>query len=87
MLLTSCLSPKKPAESVRIEYFVPELTFPDFPVLTDAVRNNDGTVSVSSDWIVLLAEYKIRIEETEETYNDLRALYKNKNIPTEGELK
>ena len=64
---------------------MPELTFPIFPDLTEAVKNEDGTISVSSDWIVLLAEYRIRIEETEKTYNDLRALYKN--TPTKGELK
>ena len=85
MLLTCCVT--KPVESVRLEYIIPELTFPIFPALTDAEKNEDGTISVSKDWIVLLAEYKIRIEETEKTYNDLRELYKNKVTLTEGDLK
>ncbi len=66
-------------QSERIEYiekpYIPELNFPVFPILADAQKNIDGTVSVSGDWIMRLAEYKIRIEETEKTYNDLKALY------------
>lgn len=54
---------------------IPELSFPIFPALDGAVKNSDGTVSVSADWIVRIAEYKIRIEETEKTYGDLKALY------------
>lgn len=38
-----------------------------------------GRVSVSEDWIVRLAEYKIRIEETEKNYNDFRALYEKRS--------
>lgn len=72
MLLTSCVS-------IRTEYIekpvVPSITFPIFPALTEATRNGDGTVTVNEDWIVRLAEYKIRIEETESDYNDLKALY------------
>jgi len=72
MLLTSCISAK-------IEYVekpvVPEISFPIFPELKNERLNNDGSVSVPADWIVRLAEYKIRIEETESSYNDLKALY------------
>ena len=72
MLLTACVSPK-------VEYVekpvVPELVFPIFPALDGGVKNPDGTVSVPGEWIVRVAEYKIRIEETEKNYNDLKALY------------
>lgn len=72
MLLMSCASGK-------IEYIekpvMPEVVFPAFPELDGAIRNNDGTVSVSEDWLVKLAEYKIRIEETEKNYNEIKALY------------
>ncbi|MBD5437728.1 MAG: hypothetical protein HDR37_04025 [Treponema sp.] len=55
--------------------YVPELVFPIFPALSGAERNGDGTVTVSEDWIVRLAEYRIRIEETEKTYGNLRSLF------------
>ena len=32
------------------------------------------TLSVPNEWILRLAEYKIRIEETEKNYMDLKAL-------------
>ena len=74
MLLMNCVS-------VKTEYIekpvVPPITFPIFPALTAATRNGDGTVIVNEDWIVRLAEYKIRIEETESNYNDLKSLCEN----------
>lgn len=70
MLLTSCTS---------TEYvdrpFVPEIVFPIFPALDGEERNADGTVSVPGEWLVRLAEYRIRIEETERNYNGIKALY------------
>ena len=73
-LLTSCVSGK-------IEYiekpYVPEISFPIFPALDGGIENEDGSVSVPAEWIVELAVYKIRIEETEKNYNELKALYKN----------
>ena len=71
-LLMSCIS-------ARTEYvdrpFVPEIVFPIFPALDGETRNDDGTVIVPGEWIVWLAEYKIRIEETERNYNGIKALY------------
>lgn len=73
MLSMSCVTTK-------IEYiekpYVPEITFPIFPALPNYERK-DGNVVVSEDWIVRLAEYKIRIEETERNYNDLKELYES----------
>lgn len=65
--------------SAKIEYIekpvMPEINFPIFPELENEVLNEDGSVTVSADWIVRLAEYKIRIEEIEKSYNDLKALH------------
>lgn len=71
MLLMNCKSAK--IEKTR----VPEIAFPIFPNLEGGSDNKDGTVTVSSDWLVRLAEYKLRIEETEKSYNDLKALYED----------
>lgn len=68
MLLTGC----RLAKVERMEVDMPELVFPPFPVLEGAVRNADGTVTVSGEWLVRLAEYRIRIEETENDYRDIR---------------
>lgn len=70
MLLTSCTS----TEYVERQ-FVPEIIFPVFPALDGETRNADGTVSVPGEWLVRLAEYRIRIEETEKNYNGIKALY------------
>ena len=56
---------------------MPEISFPIFPALEGESENADGSVTVPADWIVRLAEYKIRIEETEKNYNDLKALYES----------
>ena len=66
--------------TTNIEYVekttVPEITFPVFPVLSGAVRNKEEkTVSVPEEWIVRLGEYRIRIEETEKTYTELKKTY------------
>ncbi len=73
-LLTSCASGR--AEYIEKPY-VPEISFPLFPALENGVENADGTVSVPAEWIVELAEYRIRIEETEKNYSGLKALYES----------
>lgn len=73
MLLSSCAS-----NGTREKVFVPELVFPVFPSLDGGEKKSDGTVSVSGEWLVRLAEYRIRIEETEKNYNDIKALYEGK---------
>ena len=72
-LLSSCAS-----NGTREKVFVPDLVFPVFPPLDSGVKNPDGTVSVSGEWLVRLAEYRIRIEETEKNYNDIKAVYEGK---------
>lgn len=72
MLLTSCVSGK--VEYIEKAY-VPELNFPIFPALDGGIENADGSVSVSAEWIIQLAEYKIRIEETEKNYNEIKDNY------------
>lgn len=72
-LLTSCVSD-------RVRYiekpYVPEISFPIFPALDGGFENADGSVTVPGEWILELAKYKIRIEETEKNYNEIKALYK-----------
>lgn len=69
MLLASCISE-------RIEYRdrVPELVFPPFPSLEGEVVTENG-ILVPEDWFVRLAEYRLRIEETEKNYVGIRDLY------------
>lgn len=56
---------------------MPEISFPIFPALENEVLNDDGNVTVPAEWIVRLAEYKIKIEETEKNYSDLKELYES----------
>lgn len=70
MLLMSCQTTAEISDPV-----IPQLVFPEFPVLENAVKNTDGTVTISGEWLLRLAEYKIRIEETEKTYTEIKALY------------
>ena len=58
---------------------IPPLSFPEFPVLTDAVRDEEsGRVSVPDGFLVALAEYKIKIAETQKNYEAWRAIYEVK---------
>lgn len=79
MLLTT---PFLGCRTTNVEYVekpvVPEIAFPVFPVLSGAVRNRkEGTVSVPEEWIVRLMEYRIRVEETEKNYNEIKKIYEN----------
>ena len=69
-LFQSCLS-----TSYIEKPYVPSLNFPKYPVLEEYERNSNGTVTVPEEWIIRQAEYKIRIEETEKTYNEIKELY------------
>ena len=71
-LLTCCQSPR---QVVVDKPYVPELVFPPFPALFGAERNKDGTVTVSEDWVIRLAEFRIRLEELEANYEGMKALF------------
>lgn len=81
-LLTCCQSTKTTYIDRPV---LPELVFPVFPELSGAVRNADGTVTVGVDWIVRLAEFRIRLDETEKNYNELKALYAGEEKKDEEE--
>lgn len=66
MLLPSC-------QSVRVH--LPPIEFPEFPVMSDYTGD---TVEVPSEWIVRMAEFKIRYEALEDEYAELEKLYKAK---------
>jgi hypothetical protein len=50
---------------------VPDIDFPDFPAL-DREINSDGSWTIPKDSVDALAEYYIRIQETEQNYNDIK---------------
>lgn len=70
-LLTCCRSNKVYIDRPH----VPELVFPIFPALEDSVRNQDGSVTVSAEWILRLAEYRIRMDETELNWREYTRLF------------
>jgi len=67
MPLLNCQS----TTDVKKEMYIPEIIFPEFPVLEEYERK-DGKITVPEEYILQLAEYKIRIEETEQNYNDIK---------------
>ena len=72
LLLMSC----KTVEVVNTEtVIVPEIVFPVFPDLENVTINENGTITVAKDWVMQLAEYKIRMQQAVETYNNVKALY------------
>ena len=73
MLLTSCVS------NTVYKIVVPDLDFPKFPKADIMNENGDGTITVDEQWIVRLAEYSIRIEETEYNYKELKAFLEKEN--------
>lgn len=68
LLMTSCQSVK-----VVHKYIVPDIDFPKFPAL-DRTVNEDGSWTIPKEDIDLLAEYYIRIQETEKNYKDIKSL-------------
>ena len=58
---------------------VPPLVFPIFRDLTAAQVNEDGTVSVSAEWIIQLAEYRLKVEKTQSDYEAIKEIYEEEN--------
>lgn len=56
-LLTCCAT-------VKPEY----VPFPEFPVLSQVIKNADGTVSIPSSDLVRLAEFKLKYETLKDVY-------------------
>lgn len=72
MLLTSCVSTR-----TEYKFIVPDIDFPTFP-LADEIRSiGNGKCEVDEDWIINIAEYSIRIQETENNYREIKKLYEN----------
>ena len=70
MLLVSC-----PSTKIIEKKTVPKIDFPEFPLAEEMTALGNGKVAVPEQWIVDLAEYQIKIEETERVYNSLAELY------------
>lgn len=49
---------------------LPELPFPEFPPIVTV----ETGITVSEDWVIRLAEFRIRLEELEADYDDLRRI-------------
>ena len=73
LLMTSCQSVK--TEKV---YIVPDVDFPTFPAL-DREIHEDGSWTIPKESIDLLAEYYIKIQETEANYKELKDLYEKED--------
>ncbi len=72
MLLTACQS----TQVITVEKVtVPDIAFPVFPLAEKMTDNKDGTVTVPSEWIVRLEEFRIRYKATEDFYDGLREIY------------
>ena len=72
MPLMSCVTKIKKENKVVVD----ELVFPVFPDLSNYEhKRTENGVLVSDEYILALSKYKIQIEETEKTYNDIRELY------------
>lgn len=57
MLLTCCLTN-------HIDY----IPFPEFPVLTSIMKETDGTISISQDDLIRLAEFKLKYDTLKDVY-------------------
>lgn len=68
LLMISCQSAR-----VEYKYVVPDVDFPKFPIL-DREVHADGSWTLSKDSVDLLAEYYVRIMETEKDYKDIKRL-------------
>ena len=68
LLMISCQSAR-----VEYKYVVPDVDFPKFPIL-DREVHADGSWTLPKDSVDLLAEYYVRIMETEKDYKDIKRL-------------
>lgn len=68
LLMISCQSAR-----VEYKYIVPDVDFPKFPIL-DREVHADGSWTLPKDSVDLLAEYYVRIMETEKDYKDIKRL-------------
>ena len=69
LLCLSCMTTQ-----ATTEYVVPEIDFPTFPILTGAYGINEVETVVPNSWLFKLAEYKIRIDETEKNYKTVKQI-------------
>ena len=55
------------------KHIVPDIDFPKFPVLEREIHS-DGSWTIPEQSVDALAEYYIRIQETEKNYKDIKRL-------------
>lgn len=85
LLLPSCQTTKASSDFCQVQYVVPAIDFPPFPELYGAEETSDGDVNVPKEWILSLADYKIRIEQAQKLYNDLLIIYEERQVAEKSE--
>ncbi len=70
--MTGCVSERRTAE---VRWRVPELYFPDFPVLDGGEDRGDGTVSAPESYFRELLAFRTLYEALAESYEGYRELY------------
>lgn len=67
-------------QSVKVEYkyIVPDIDYPIFPEI-ERVVHKDGSWTIPKESADLLAEYYIRIQETEKNYKEIKENYEKEN--------
>ena len=55
-----------------VEAHLPPVEFPEFPIMSD---NTGNKVEVPEEWVVRMAEFKIRYEALQDEYERLSELY------------
>ena len=65
LLIISC-------QSVRVEYkyIVPDIKYPEFPLLEREVHK-DGSWTITKESVDQLAEYYVKIQESEKSYKEI----------------
>ena len=76
MAATLCIMPLMSCQSARTSPELPPLSFPEFPESDGMEVSEDGrTVTVDADWIVRLAEFRIKYDAVREEYSCLADIY------------
>lgn len=74
-VMAMCL-PIISCQSARVEYkyIVPDIEYPAFPLLEREVHK-DGSWTIPKESVDQLAEYYVKIQESEKSYKEIKELY------------
>lgn len=74
MLFISCRS-VEPKIIYKTAFIVPDLDFPEFPVLGECEELDEGVLVKDKNFFIDLLIYKIKIKDVEELYKEKKKLY------------